>query len=98
MRVRTTNPENREVANAGAASGVLNTFQQVGGALGVAVISVIFFDKVGINFSPAGLRDAFEVAIWVPLVGVTLTGLSSFWLPSVAALAAHYKAVESLEA
>lgn len=84
-----------DVENAGAASGVLNTFQQVGGALGVAVISVIFFDVVGENFSPVGLRDAFEIAIWVPLVAVALTGLSSLLLPSVAQLAAHNKAAEA---
>jgi hypothetical protein len=87
-----------DVANAGAASGVLNTFQQVGGALGVAVISAIFFDVVGVNFSPAGLREAFEVAIWVPLVAVALTGLSSFLLPSAAQMVAHNKAAEELEA
>lgn len=86
-----------DVENAGAASGVLNTFQQVGGAIGVAVISVIFFDAVGANFSPAGLRDGFELAIWAPLVSVVLTGLSSFLLPSVAQMAAHNKAVEELE-
>jgi MFS family permease len=86
-----------DVADAGAASGVLNTFQQVGGALGVAVISVIFFDVVGINFSPAGLRDAFEVAIWVPLIAVTLTGISSLLLPSVSQMIAHNKAAESME-
>jgi EmrB/QacA subfamily drug resistance transporter len=83
-----------DVANAGAASGVLNTFQQVGGALGVAVISVIFFDVVGVNFSPAGLREAFEVSIWVPLIAVALTGLSSFLLPSVSQMAAQNKAAE----
>lgn len=86
-----------DVSNAGAASGVLNTFQQVGGALGVAVISVIFFDVVGANFSPAGLRDAFEASIWVSLVAVALTGLSSLLLPSVAQLAAHNKAAEAAE-
>lgn len=86
-----------DVANAGAASGVLNTFGQVGGALGTAVISVIFFDKVGINFSPAGMRSAFEVAIWVPLVAVALTGLSSLLLPSTAQMVAHNKALEESE-
>ena len=80
-----------DVENAGAASGVLNTFQQVGGAIGVAVISVIFFDAVGMNFTPEGLRDAFELAIWAPLVSVALTGLSSLLLPSVAVLAAPSK-------
>jgi EmrB/QacA subfamily drug resistance transporter len=80
-----------DVQNAGAASGVLNTLQQVGGAIGVAVISVLFFDAVGANFSPAGLRGGFEVAIWAPLVAVALTGLSSLLLPSAAVLAAPKK-------
>jgi predicted MFS family arabinose efflux permease len=86
-----------DVANAGAASGVLNTFQQVGGALGVAVVSAVFFDSVGMNFSPAGLRDAFEIAIWIPLVSVALTGVASLLLPSVADMVAHNKAAEELE-
>ncbi len=86
-----------DVANAGAASGVLNTFQQVGGALGVAVVSAVFFDSVGVNFSPAGLRDAFELAIWIPLVSVALTALASLLLPSVADMVAHNKAAEELE-
>lgn len=86
-----------DVANAGAASGVLNTFQQVGGALGVAVVSAVFFDSVGVNFSPAGLRDAFELAIWIPLVSVALTGVASLLLPSVADMVAHNKAAEELE-
>lgn len=84
-----------DVQNAGAASGVLNTFQQVGGAIGVAVISVIFFDVVGTNFSPARLRDAFELAIWAPLVSVVLTGLFSLLLPSAAHMVAHNLAVEN---
>jgi EmrB/QacA subfamily drug resistance transporter len=86
-----------DVADAGAASGVLNTFQQVGGALGVAVVSAVFFDAVGVNFSPAGLREAFELAIWIPLVSVALTGVVSLLLPSVADMVAHNKAAEELE-
>lgn len=86
-----------DVENAGAASGVLNTFQQVGGAIGVAVISVVFFNVVGVNFSPAGLREGFEAAIWAPLISVALTGLSSFLLPSVSQMISHNKAVEALE-
>jgi EmrB/QacA subfamily drug resistance transporter len=84
------------VENAGAASGVLNTFQQVGGALGVAVIGVVFFGIAGGNFSPTNLRDAFSAAIWVSLIAVVLTGLSSFLLPSVSQVAAHKRAAESM--
>jgi hypothetical protein len=86
-----------DVENAGAASGVLNTFQQVGGAIGVAIISVVFFDVVGQNFSPAGLRDGFELAIWVPLVAVALTGIASFLLPSASQMVAYNKALEEAE-
>lgn len=84
-----------DVENAGAASGVLNTILQVGGAVGLAVISVVFFNVVGTNFSPSGLRDGFELAIWVPLVSVALTGISSFLLPSVAQMVAHNEAIEN---
>ncbi len=64
------------------------------GAIGVAVISVVFFDVVGVNYSPAGLRDGFELAIWVPLVSVALTGLTSFLLPTVSQMVAHNLAAE----
>ena len=63
-------------------------------AIGIAVISVVFFDAVGVNFSPAGLRDGFELAIWVPLVSVALTGLTSFLLPTVSQMVAHNLAAE----
>jgi MFS family permease len=83
-----------KVQDAGAASGVLNTFGQVGSALGVAVIGVIFFDIVGSNFSPSNLRAAFLGAIWVSFIAVILTGLSSLLLPSVSQVAAHKQASE----
>jgi MFS family permease len=52
--------------HAGAASGVLTTAQQVGGALGVAVIGVVFFDALG----PGAFVHAFTVSLWV-LAGLT---------------------------
>lgn len=55
-----------EVAHAGAASGVLATSQQVGGALGVAVIGVVFFDA-----APRGVGHAFTVSLYV-LAALTL--------------------------
>lgn len=84
------------VQDAGAASGVLSTFGQIGSAVGVAVIGVVFFGVVGTNFSPGNLRDAFESAIWVSLAAVALTGLSSFLLPSVAQVVAHKQQSEEV--
>jgi hypothetical protein len=55
-----------ELEHAGAASGVLSTAQQVGGALGVAVIGVVFFDAVG-----GGITHAFTVSLYV-LAALTL--------------------------
>lgn len=54
--------------HAGSAAGVLTTAQQMGGALGVAVISVIFFGA-------GTVTHAFTVCLWV-LAGLTvLTGV-----------------------
>ena len=77
------------LSNAGAASGVLGTFQQVGSALGVAVVGVVFFGVIGNVFSPNVMRDAFRVAIFVPIVALSLSALASFLLPSVKQVAAH---------
>jgi EmrB/QacA subfamily drug resistance transporter len=52
-------------AHAGAASGLLATAQQVGGALGVALIGTVFFGT-------AQLEHAFVVSLWV-LAALTLT-------------------------
>ncbi|MBG6212248.1 MAG: MFS transporter [Cryobacterium sp.] len=77
------------IANAGAASGVLGTFQQVGGAIGIAVIGVVFFGIVGVTFTPTVLRDAFLASIWVPIFALALAALSSTLLPSVTQVASH---------
>ena len=85
------------VSDAGAASGVLTTFQQVGGAIAIAVIGVVFFGVADDNFSPSGLREAFDAAVWVTLGAVALTGAASFFLPSVSQVAAHKEAAEAIE-
>jgi predicted MFS family arabinose efflux permease len=51
-------------AQAGTASGALSTAQQVGGALGVAVIGVVFF-------AAGPVVHAFVVSVWV-VAGLTL--------------------------
>ena len=77
------------VANAGAASGVLGTFQQVGSVIGVAVVGVVFFGAVGDAFSPGALRDAFLAGMWIPITALTLAALLCFLLPSVSQVATH---------
>jgi len=68
---------NLDVRHAGAASGVLSTALQVGGALGIAVLGVVFFGAL-----PAGgFAHAFTVsllALGVPAVATAaLAGLLS---------------------
>jgi EmrB/QacA subfamily drug resistance transporter len=77
------------ISNAGAASGVLGTFQQVGSALGVAVVGVVFFGVINDQFSPSVMRDAFRVAIFVPIVALALSALASLLLPGVKQVVAH---------
>jgi MFS family permease len=50
-----------DTRHAGAASGVLSTAQQVGGALGVAVIGVVFFNSLGAH----DFQHAFTVSLSV---------------------------------
>ena len=77
------------VANAGAASGVFGTFQQLGSALGVAVVGVVFFGIVGTSFTQPVLRAAFLGGLWVPITALALSALASLLLPSVAAVRQH---------
>ena len=62
--------------HAGAASGVLTTGQQVGGALGVAVIGVVFFGAAG-----GGVAHAFAVSLVVLAVLTVATAALVQLLP-----------------
>lgn len=55
--------------HAGAASGVLSTAQQVGGALGVAVIGVVFYRGLGTD----AYTHAFTVSLWALAALTVLT-------------------------
>jgi EmrB/QacA subfamily drug resistance transporter len=55
-------------ADAGAAAGMLTTAQQLGNALGVAVIGTIFFAALGSRTGPAAFGDAFALTLVVQAV------------------------------
>ena len=78
--------------DAGAASGAYGTVQQVGAALGVAVVGVVFFGVVGTTYTPDSLRDAMLTAGWVPVVGYAVAALASLLLPARADVLAHVEA------
>ncbi len=78
-----------DVSSAGAASGVLGTFDQIGSALGIAVVGVVFFGAIGTDFSPGNMRDALLLGLWVPFVSLVVAAGASLLLPSTAAIRAH---------
>jgi EmrB/QacA subfamily drug resistance transporter len=66
----------------GEASGVITTVQQIGGAVGVALLAIVFYGALGRGADGAGgdVGHAFEVASWclvgqAVLVGVLALGL-----------------------
>jgi EmrB/QacA subfamily drug resistance transporter len=82
------------VTEAGAASGVYGTVQQVGAALGVAVTGTVFFGVVGASYDAASLRSGLLAACWVAAAGYALAAVSSLLLPSRSQVHAHQEAVE----
>jgi EmrB/QacA subfamily drug resistance transporter len=60
-----------ESHQAGSASGVLSTAQQIGNALGVTIGGTVFFDALGSHSGPAAYGDAFAAGTLVA-AGVAL--------------------------
>ncbi len=64
-------------ADAGSASGTLNTIQQVGGSFGVAVIGVIFYTAATDTPTPATITAGLHLAIAGSVVALLLAGLAA---------------------
>jgi EmrB/QacA subfamily drug resistance transporter len=69
------------VEKSGVGSGVLNTFRQVGGALGIAVMGAIVASYVDLGSGrpdPAGFIDGFQVALRVSAVFALMGAVVAF--------------------
>ncbi|GAA4113784.1 MFS transporter [Nocardioides fonticola] len=85
------------VRSAGAASGVLGTVQQVGAAVLLAVVGVVFFHTAEGVPSPQVYRDALLNALWVPGIALGMAALTSLLLPGVEAVRRHKDEAEAAE-
>lgn len=68
-------------SHAGAGSGVLSTAIQVGNALGVAVIGVVFYTALDSRSSAAAYSDAFGTSIGWLLALILGVAALAWWLP-----------------
>ncbi len=75
-------------SSGGPAAGVLSTAQQLGGAIGVAIIGEIFFANIGAGAADA-FRASFEVTAPVVALGYLACALLSLALPPTAVADAY---------
>ncbi|MGW6207990.1 MFS transporter [Streptomyces sp. NPDC055089] len=72
--------------HAGSASGLFNTVQQMGNALGLALVSVVFFGTMGDKLTPPEIgpafADAFEHSLWWVAGVLAVIFLVMFALPA----------------
>ncbi|MEN3792870.1 MFS transporter [Fulvimarina sp. MAC3] len=68
--------------DAGSGSGALQTFQQIGGALGVAVLGQIFFGVLAGGSSPDAYKASFEAALGLQIALFLTLALLASRLPS----------------
>lgn len=74
----------REVpqAEAGAGSGALQAFQQIGIALGIALVGQVYFVVLGDASAASSHVEALKVALWVPITVFAALSLISLRLKS----------------
>jgi EmrB/QacA subfamily drug resistance transporter len=82
--------------DAGAAAGAYGTFQQIGAAIGVAVVGVVFFGVVGSTFTAQRMSDAIDSASWVSVIGFAACAVATLFLPSRSAVQAHAEQEKAL--
>ena len=75
--------------DAGAASGVYGTFQQIGAALGVAIAGSVFFGVVGTDWSQPNVEHAIVNAGLIAVLGYVLAAVASLFLPRRELVAMH---------
>lgn len=68
-------------AAAGAASGTFAMFQQLGYALGIAIVGVVFFGIIGSLGSQETYRRAIVTGNWITIAAFGLASLAAFMLP-----------------
>jgi EmrB/QacA subfamily drug resistance transporter len=78
------------ITDAGAATGAYNTFQQIGAALGIATVGVVFFGALATHHTQANYETAFLDGAIVAVTGYTIAALSSLLLPGRADVIARH--------
>ena len=73
-----------EPQETGSASGTLNAVQQLGGALGIAILGTVFFHFLQVG--PTGpvkatVERGMQWTLWVEIVLILLAGAAAFLLP-----------------
>lgn len=71
---------------AGSIAGVFTTMQQISGAIGVALIGIIFFGQLATQTTAESAHlqsytQAFAVSIWYTIALLLITCVLTFWLP-----------------
>jgi EmrB/QacA subfamily drug resistance transporter len=67
--------------DAGAASGTLTTFGQIGMVLGVAIAGAIYFGAVGAHPNATSAQHAVTAGLWVPIAAYVLAGAAALAMP-----------------
>lgn len=73
----------------GSASGLLESFQQLGSSLGVAVLGTVFFEAIGSRPDAASFAGSAELVTWLAVGLTAVTFAVGFLLPQKARAGAH---------